>query len=632
MNQYKYIPLNGSRKIRLLHLLEEPTNDSITARLEEVQLEENPKYCALSYVWGTEDPAQSLRFGEQHIMIRKSLFQALKRIWKMGARIVWADAVCINQSDLDERAQQVMIMRQIYESAAYVIVHLGETSDAAQLQVLFPTLMKLVEGQGLQLPLNTNARLALWPDLQKQYGLPDPDHDVWKTLVDLANHAWFRRAWTLQEILVARKCIFVRGDWSRSSTVVVIIFQVLYYLGLSEYIDRVTKMGPSPIDLAGLRCASVVRRQTRYFKNREISIKWQPSPLIQLLRESQTSQCSNPQDLIYALLGVSHETDEEDLKPSYDETVDQTFIRVARVFLKRGYGPQLLENTSCEVSPTTLPSWIPRWGNSGRFRVIHPVLDLNFVYDSTSTAPQFNASLNTKQAFHLDKTETILIGQGVIFDTIKSIGSSELLVTSLDDMSTRGMDGTAYEAGPIVKYVTKILQMLPESLLEDVVGVDEKDVEKLFSTICDIATCERLLGREAPQSVWKGLGTFLRLTYHTLDPFEMGLGFLLLYMMTHSIEDTTENRKLADDFYRSTLKIWPTILLCVTEKGHVGQVPQFAQVGDKIVLLKGCEVPYLLREVENRRYKVVSNCYLHGVMHGEAWPRSSTDVHEIWIV
>lgn len=113
----------------------------------------------------------------------------------------------------------------------------------------------------------------------------------------------------------------------------------------------------------------------------------------------------------------------------------------------------------------------------------------------------------------------------------------------------------------------------------------------------------------------------------------MVLGFRFLLMTTRSIEDTKENIKFAHDFYtKSTFDLWTSNLLCLTEKGHVGQVPQAAQVGDKIALLQGCAVPYLLREVEDRRYKVVSNCSLHGVMHGEAWPRSGTDVHEIWIV
>lgn len=57
-----------------------------------------------------------------------------------------------------------------------------------------------------------------------------------------------------------------------------------------------------------------------------------------------------------------------------------------------------------------------------------------------------------------------------------------------------------------------------------------------------------------------------------------------------------------------------------------------ARVGDKIVILKGCEVPYLLREVSDHRYILVSNCYIHGIMHGEVWPGEGTDLQEIRII
>ena len=60
-------------------------------------------------------------------MIREKLFRTIQRVWKLGVRNLWADAVCINQSDTDEVVQQVIIMRQIYELARGVIAHLGES-------------------------------------------------------------------------------------------------------------------------------------------------------------------------------------------------------------------------------------------------------------------------------------------------------------------------------------------------------------------------------------------------------------------------------------------------------------------------------------------------------------------------
>jgi len=44
-------------------------------------------------------------------------------------RLLWIDAVCINQTDNVEKTKQVMLMRKIYENAVSVLVRLGEGSE-----------------------------------------------------------------------------------------------------------------------------------------------------------------------------------------------------------------------------------------------------------------------------------------------------------------------------------------------------------------------------------------------------------------------------------------------------------------------------------------------------------------------
>jgi hypothetical protein len=58
--------------------------------------------------------------------------------------VFWVDAICINQADLDERAQQVKQMRDIYQSAEEVIIDLGEDSPGLPVALnLFQTLLGL---------------------------------------------------------------------------------------------------------------------------------------------------------------------------------------------------------------------------------------------------------------------------------------------------------------------------------------------------------------------------------------------------------------------------------------------------------------------------------------------------------
>ena len=64
----------------------------------------------------------------------------------------------------------------------------------------------------------------------------------------------------------------------------------------------------------------------------------------------------------------------------------------------------------------------------------------------------------------------------------------------------------------------------------------------------------------------------------------------------------------------------------VTKKGHLGLTSQFVRQGDIIALVGGAQVPFILRNSGGRRYAVVSEAYVDGIMDGEA-AASSTWEH-----
>ncbi|KAK0721812.1 hypothetical protein B0T26DRAFT_623839, partial [Lasiosphaeria miniovina] len=51
---------------------------------------------------------------------------------------------------------------------------------------------------------------------------------------------------------------------------------------------------------------------------------------------------------------------------------------------------------------------------------------------------------------------------------------------------------------------------------------------------------------------------------------------------------------------------------------YVGMVPDGATAGDKIVVLPGGRVPFVLRRLGSGRYRLVGEFYVHGMMYGEA--------------
>jgi hypothetical protein len=85
------------------------------AQLETSDSSAAPIYEALSYVWGKPIFSESIRLNDQEFLITPSLKYALSCLrLKAQPRVLWVDAVCINQSDVSERNQQVALMRDIY--------------------------------------------------------------------------------------------------------------------------------------------------------------------------------------------------------------------------------------------------------------------------------------------------------------------------------------------------------------------------------------------------------------------------------------------------------------------------------------------------------------------------------------
>jgi hypothetical protein len=77
-----------------------------------------------------------------------------------------------------------------------------------------------------------------------------------------------------------------------------------------------------------------------------------------------------------------------------------------------------------------------------------------------------------------------------------------------------------------------------------------------------------------------------------------------------------------------------TARFCITERGYLGLVPHGALPGDSIVLIDGGAVPFLVRGCGNaeRPYltTLVGECYIHGIMHGEALRFADTVVGELF--
>lgn len=171
---YSHLPEGN---IRLLKLLPHRDKDSplqcslIDYPLQDLHECNHHLYDSLSYAWGSLEKSQSILIGNCSLPITTNLHTALLRLRdRFLERIIWVDAICINQQNLNERGSQVQRMAMIYALANRVIVWLGEAGDNSD-QAL-EEVHKSADGQEV-----------------------GDDHGMQNAVLKLLQRPWFKRIW-----------------------------------------------------------------------------------------------------------------------------------------------------------------------------------------------------------------------------------------------------------------------------------------------------------------------------------------------------------------------------------------------------------------------------------------------------
>lgn len=123
---FSYKPLDDSNEIRLLYM--RSREGGVQCNISHVKFSENPEYEALSYEWGTADQNRPILIDNKEFWIRNNLHCALQHVQPSGrdaTRVLWIDAICINQDDVKERNHQVTQMGNIYTRSWRVVAWLG---------------------------------------------------------------------------------------------------------------------------------------------------------------------------------------------------------------------------------------------------------------------------------------------------------------------------------------------------------------------------------------------------------------------------------------------------------------------------------------------------------------------------
>lgn len=184
---YRYfsLPPNSIRLLRLQPHLDE--HAPVHCQLFEYPLLDSGKgthlYEALSYVWGSEEKPRRISTDEGDLYITENLHAALLRLRDRSfERIIWVDAICINQDDIEERNRQVQAMASIYAKASRVIVWLEEAMGS------HPEDSKILDNACRALEEISNAASG-------QPAKPSDDEAARLAIQTILQLSWFERIW-----------------------------------------------------------------------------------------------------------------------------------------------------------------------------------------------------------------------------------------------------------------------------------------------------------------------------------------------------------------------------------------------------------------------------------------------------
>jgi hypothetical protein len=591
----------------------------IQISLAEVRSQEEHDYEALSYTWATEDGdrkrSSQIRCDGTRIWVTKNCELALRYLRKENSnRVLWVDAICINQKDSKERGHQVGMMRNVYSKATEVLVWLGESSKkmttpnpvapslAAEEQdttplLILETVVEQEQNNGNSTSVNGRSSLnrgsipvsdlfldylhqmitemrriqssgqdpkssLLYQELQSQ--IYEASHgglltDLCRGLDDIRHRRWWSRLWVVQEVALARSATLICSN------------RAVSYDNFSGW-HKILDEDPTPKGLLTLTSLSKALKHLRAVANAKVE---QSRPL-EVLYWARVLIAADPRDIIFGMVGLSDNFKSLLPLPDYNKSAAQVFTDVARRHLNLTRSLDILEHATSTSPNFDRPSWVPYWSDA-------PAV-WKLGHKSTK------ASRNSEAIFSISTDDQNLRVRGQKFDKVKVLPLADPKAYTelfLDEQTIESWRMSCNVGFSLTKYPT-----------------GEPVGEVVMRTLCwdsETATAH---------------GQFSLFSKEIENSFREW----------HRVLTTTRTPKE----YKKQLRIKQNLFdleinvgtpLCTTAKGYLAAVPFTAKVGDCIAVLAGGRVPFVLRPIGDH-YRLVGPCYVHGIMNGEAFPEN----------
>jgi hypothetical protein len=359
---YQYSPLDEeAQEIRLLTLVSGTFSSEIRVILHTGPLtnESIPVFEALSYTWGSAQDLVDIFIGDSGhhtLSVTRNLAEALPYLrYNDLDRVIWIDAICINQQDLAERSSQVKRMSDIYSGAWRVVIWLGTESHGSALALkCMRKVTSEIDVDSATYSITSRSDGTTFPSQWRQTQPPLEKEEL-LAICDLFNRGWFERLWVWQEVRLAREAVVRCGDLSVPWECV----RTMAFLLVGRVKSR-------------FLLQSISRERINLVHN--LSQGGASNPLERAIDDTKHCVCADPRDRIFALLSTLHvEYASAGFIPDYSKSVERVYQDVVVELLRKLGSLQLL--TTVEIPHLEgASSWVPDWSTP---RISRPLIAPN---------------------------------------------------------------------------------------------------------------------------------------------------------------------------------------------------------------------------------------------------------------
>jgi len=617
--------------IRIVDISPGPTDAPLECRLRYAKLDEKPVYDAISYCWGGQVPTISMMCEGRQVKITQNLFDAFSTFRRPDTTVaLWADALCINQSDNREKSHQVSLMWKIYSQAREVRVWFGPDPDGCANQVI--EILENLRNRAEQVAERSNSTTSellsntvIYVDAQR--GVPSLANlksfaEEFSTkrregFYNFLRHPWFRRAWIVQEVVMSNNAVVYWGassvPWRTTRDAIAFFYRSGIYSSVASSSSGISHLSLQPV----IALMGAVER----FQDSEMS-------LLDVLMLHRASEASDPRDKVLAFTNLAMPGDDR-IVADYSADTQTTYKQVVEVCLAAYPTFSILQVPPIprERSQLQLPSWVPDWSAPALGTLVVQNLAER---DGPGTAAQrFDAALTSRFPKSFNVRDNILELSGFIVDEIVSISDCY----STPDYITSSLAGaTPMTAIPLVTAadIYSRCKVAKSGHRNSSYPTGEDSFSAMIKTLCALQHVDSS-SADFPSHTFQHLIRSGRLAA-ALDklgfrhvPKLHSLALRILEKITDRLPGADKNEDTAP---QEDIAKFLTLLsqglnyqnLFRTRLGYLGRTLSCrAKKGDCIALVRGCRQPLILRRLKGNpgSWTLEGASYLHGAMRGE---------------